>query len=293
LTPAAIEKDLTLRCDQQFSDALAVEGDPARVRQILVNVVNNAIKFTDHGEVSLRSRWTAPTAKETKGKLIFEIQDTGIGISSDKLPNLFNQFSQAHGETRRYTGAGLGLAICKRLVDLMHGTLTVESLLGHGSRFTVTLPCTPMTLQNVAVNHSTSSSRPPAIGSRPAVRGRALIVDDHAVNRELLKIMLRRQGYLTDLATSGEEAVALSSCTPYSIIFMDLEMSGMDGLSAARKIRGSESKDHRVPIVAVTATTAKGTREKCLEAGMDEYLTKPVYLPALKSTLEAMTVAAP
>jgi two-component system, sensor histidine kinase len=266
---------------------LALEGDPARVRQILVNLVSNAIKFTDRGEVALRASWTT-FETPLKGKLVFEIHDTGIGISSEKLPGLFKQFTQLHGETRRYAGAGLGLVICKRLIDLMNGTLTVESLLGEGSHFTVTLPCTAI--------HSNPGSTPPntttsSNGSSPAIRGRALIVDDQAVNRELLKIMLRRQGYFTDLASNGEEAVALSQTTTYSIIFMDLEMPGMDGLQTTRKIRELRKEGSRVPIIAVTATTTKGTREKCLEAGMDEYLTKPVYLPALRSTLAAMTAA--
>jgi signal transduction histidine kinase/ActR/RegA family two-component response regulator len=290
LTPSAVEKDLLLRCDQRFGDALALEGDPARVRQILVNLVSNAIKFTDHGEVTLRASWTS-SETPLKGNLVFEIHDTGIGISSEKLPGLFKQFTQIHGESRRYSGAGLGLAICKRLIDLMHGTLTVESLLGEGSHFTVTLPCLAIRSApgSTPPNPGSSSSG----GSAPAVRGRALIVDDQAVNRELLKIMLRRQGYFTDLASSGEEAVALSASTQYSIIFMDLEMPGMDGFQTTRKIRERPTAGGRVPIIAITATTARGTREKCLEAGMDEYLTKPVYLPALKSTLTAMTSATP
>ncbi|MCU0794146.1 MAG: response regulator, partial [Opitutaceae bacterium] len=289
LTPSAIEKNLLLRCDQRFDDGLAVLGDPARIRQILVNLVNNGIKFTDRGEVTLRASWTPPAdeASAANGKLIFEVCDTGIGISSDKLSGLFKQFTQVHGETRRYNGAGLGLAICKRIVDLMHGTMTVESLLGQGTHFTITLPCAPVpAMADAATDNSARNSTG---GTAPAIRGRALIVDDQAVNRELLKIMLRRQGFLTDLAHDGEEAVALSTKQTYNIIFMDLEMPGMNGYETTRKIRTASHHGIHVPIVAVTATTAKGTREKCLEAGMDEYLTKPVYLPALKSTLAAMT----
>jgi len=290
MIPSAMEKGLHLRCDQQFSDALAVEGDPGRVRQILINLVNNAVKFTDRGEVTLRGRWLPPDSLDGHGTLIFEVQDTGAGISSDKLPGLFNQFSgQQNGQSRRYNGAGLGLTICKRLIDLMQGTITVESLFGFGSHFIVTLPCHPT--QAAATAFVSSSSRPPSIGSSPPMRGRAMVVDDHSVNRELLKIMLRRQGFLTDLAATGDEAVALAAANTYSVIFMDLEMPGTDGFNATRKIRSAESSSHRTPIIAVTANTTKGTREKCLAAGMDEYLTKPVYLPALKSTLDAMTPA--
>jgi signal transduction histidine kinase/CheY-like chemotaxis protein len=291
MTPSSMEKGLRLRCDQQFSDSLAVEGDPARVRQILVNLLNNAIKFTDHGEVTLRARWLPPEKGVSQGQLIIEIQDTGIGIPSDKLAGLFKQFSQIHRQNRRYNGAGLGLAICKRLVDLMQGTIVAESLFGHGSRFIFTLPAaaTPVAHRTDSSNLGASS----AGNSSPPMRGRALVVDDHVVNRELLKIMLRRQGYLADLATNGTEAILLAAATPYAIVFMDLEMPGMDGYETTQKIRASEPPDCRIPIVAVTAATAKGTREKCLAAGMDEYLTKPVYLPALKSTLEAMTAPPP
>jgi signal transduction histidine kinase/CheY-like chemotaxis protein len=291
MTPAAMEKGLRLRCDQQFSDSLAVEGDPARVRQILVNLLSNAVKFTDRGDVTLRGRWIPPDKGAVQGKLILEIQDTGIGIPSDKLAGLFKQLSQIHGQNRRYNGAGLGLAICKRLVDLMHGTIVVESLFGHGSRFIFTLPTAPAQLAQAT--DSTGPGASSTAGSTPPMRGRALVVDDHVVNRELLKIMLRRQGYLADLATNGTEAIALTATNTYSIIFMDLEMPGMNGYETTQKIRATQSPRSRIPIIAVTATTAKGTREKCLAAGMDEYLTKPVYLPALKSTLEAVTAPAP
>ncbi|ATC65376.1 hypothetical protein CMV30_16285 [Nibricoccus aquaticus] len=291
LTPSAMEKGLRLRCDQQFSDALAVEGDPARVRQILVNLVNNAVKFTDHGEITVRGRWIPPDLGAPRGKLIFEVQDSGIGIPSDKLPGLFKQFTPQPGRPRRANGSGLGLTLSKRLLDLMGGTIAVDSIFGHGSTFTVTLPTSPAQLARPI--DLPGSSRPPVSTSTPPMRGRALVVDDHSVNRELLKIMLRRQGYLADLATNGAEAIALTAATTYSIIFMDLEMPGMDGFTTTQKIRASEPTGRRIPIVAVTATTTKGTREKCLAAGMDEYLTKPVYLPALKSTLEAMTDAAP
>ncbi len=287
MTPAAMEKGLRLRCDQLFTDALAVQGDPARVRQILVNLVTNAIKFTDHGDVTVRGRWIPPDIGADRGKLIFDVIDTGIGIPSDKLPGLFDQFARQPGKNRRANNAGLGLTLCKRLVDLMRGTIAVESIFGHGSTFTVTLPLSSARLDRPI--DIPDASRPPAGSSTPPMRGRALVVDDHVVNRELLKIMLRRQGYLADLATNGEEAIALATTTSYSIIFMDLEMPVMDGFATTKKIRECESSGRRIPIVAVTAMTAKGTREKCLAAGMDEYLTKPVYLPALKSTLEAMT----
>ncbi|MGC4074460.1 MAG: response regulator [Nibricoccus sp.] len=291
MTPAAMEKGLRLRCDQRFSDALAVQGDPARVRQILVNLVSNAVKFTDTGEVVLSGRWVPPDIGAPKGKLILEVQDTGIGIPSDKLPGLFKQFTPQSGQNRRINGAGLGLAICKRLVDLMEGSIAVESFFGHGARFTVTLPTAPSELSRPL--EIPGSSRPPVASSTPPMRGRALVVDDHVVNRELLKIMLRRLGYLADLAVSGEEAITLTNAAHYSIVFMDLEMPGMDGFATTKKIRAAETPGQHIPIIAVTATTTKGTREKCLAAGMDEYLTKPVYLPALKSTLEAMTEPAP
>jgi signal transduction histidine kinase/CheY-like chemotaxis protein len=287
MTPSSTEKGLRLLCENKLGDSLAIEGDPARLRQILINLLNNAIKFTDRGDVTLCSRWIPPAEPGGRGELIFDVIDTGIGISSEKLPALFQQFSQLHGASRRYAGAGLGLAICKRLVDLMGGRITVESVFGFGSHFLVQIPCAAaQPLPGATVKSGDNQAR--SSNSTPPMRGRALVVDDQIVNRELLKVMLRRQGYLADLAATGGEAVTLCATNEYAVVFMDLEMPDLDGYATTAKIRAQEQAGRRTPIVAVTAATVKGTRERCLAVGMDDYLTKPVYLPALKSSLQAM-----
>ncbi len=283
MSARAAEKGLQLNFDDQLPDTLTLFGDPTRVRQIILNLVSNAVKFTTQGEVSVKAVWTLDPGRESHGQLRLEVSDSGPGIAAAKFPLLFQAFSQADtSTTRRHGGAGLGLAICKRLADMMSASLSLQSTPGTGSVFTFIL----------ASDSTEACSFTPksGFGTHAPVRAatRALVVDDTRLNRELLKVMLHRLGFAVDLAAGGPEAIALAAASRYAIIFTDLEMPDVDGFATARVIRTGEPGGRHTPIVAVSALTASGTREHCIAAGMDDYVTKPVYLPVLKSVIETL-----
>jgi len=280
LSARALEKNLELRFEAQLAGPLLVAGDPLRFRQILVNLIDNALKFTPRGSVTLFLAWTPPAAGATQGGLAVRVRDTGIGIPDDKRKNLFQMFMQADvSTTRRYGGTGLGLAICQRLVALMGGEISVQSTPGEGTEFSFALPATPVALP---------ADTPPAAeapATAPVRRPQILVVDDMEPNRFLLEVFLTRNGFEPELATGGREAVRLAATRRYDAILMDLQMPDMDGFTATQRIRAAEPPGQHMPIIALTASIAKGTREKCLAAGMDEHLTKPLDLKKFKLLL--------
>lgn len=281
MSARATEKGLQLHFDNALPGALTLLGDPIRVRQIVLNFVSNAVKFTAKGSVTVKATWTPEAGRSDHGYFALEVVDTGVGIPAEKIPLLFQAFSQVDSSTtRHHGGTGLGLAICKRLSDMMGGTLGLKSTPDVGTTLTFTLHCDALRIAPAPLKRSTSANAVP-------IWNRALVIDDTRLNRELLKVMLRRFGLETDLAPGGPEAIKLAAENEYAIIFSDLEMPDMDGFATAREIRRGEPPFRRTPIIAVSALTAVGTRENCIAAGMDDYLTKPVYLPALESVLAA------
>ena len=288
MSARATERGVGLQFDNQLPGNLTLKGDATRVRQILFNLLGNAIKFTAIGSVTVRARWTPSPEKPESGRFVLTVIDTGIGIPADKIASLFKAFAQVDASTTRtHGGSGLGLAISDRLATMMGGKVTVQSTLGQGSEFTLALDSTLVP----AAAASTTVSGPGRPATAPVYSIRALVVDDQRLNRELLKVMLRRCGIESDLASSGAEAVKLAAAQSYGLVLTDLEMPEMDGFTTAQHIRAAEPPGQRVPIIAISALTAKGTRERCLAAGMDDYLTKPVYLPALHSSLAALLPA--
>jgi two-component system, sensor histidine kinase len=288
LSARATEKKIDLRLEAQLAGPLLVAGDPLRFRQILVNLVDNAIKFTPCGSVTVFMSWKPPSGGSPHGELIVRVRDTGIGIPAEKLSDLFQMFMQADSSTtRRYGGTGLGLAICQRLVMLMSGEIVVHSTPGEGSEFSFSLSLPPFALPEESpaaiVEPAFKSSHPPRI----------LVVDDMETNRFLLEVFLRRQGFDPQLAAGGEEAVRLALANHYDAILMDLQMPDIDGYAATRRIRAAEPAGRHTPIIALTASVAKGTREKCLEAGMDEHLTKPLDLRRFKALLSGFIQSSP
>ena len=284
LASRAAEKKIDLRFEAQLTGPLLVAGDPLRFRQILLNLVDNAVKFTPRGSVTLFMAWTPPADQSPHGELAIRVCDTGIGIAADKLRDIFQMFMQADTSTaRRYGGTGLGLAICQRLVMLMGGELVVRSTLGVGSEFSFTLALLPFNVPaEPATEPEIKRARPPRI----------LVVDDMETNRFLLEVFLRRQGFEPELASGGEEAVRLALANHYDAILMDLQMPDIDGYTATRQIRAAEAAGRHTPIIALTASLGKGTREKCLAAGMDEHLTKPLDLHRFKHLLNSFITAA-
>ncbi len=291
-------KQLRLEYQVDSSVPERVWGDHLRLRQVLVNLVSNAIKFTESGSVSVEVRLESP------GRVCFEVRDTGIGISDAQSKALFQAFTQADtSTTRRYGGTGLGLAICKQLVELMNGELDVESAPGKGSRFWFVLPLAPAP--------PPSSTRPPAEAPRvvaatppvvapeaPSADGNVhlLVVDDNELNREVLAHLARKLGYTVELAAGGQEAVErIAAGQEFSAILMDCQMPDVDGYQATRAIRTLEveSERARTPIVAVTAHALQGEQEKVLEAGMDDYMTKPVRQETLQAMLSRWLVTSP
>jgi hypothetical protein len=284
LSSRATEKRVDLRFEAHLAGPLQLAGDPLRFRQILVNLIDNAIKFTPRGSVTVYMAWRPPEDTATPdGQLSIRICDTGIGIPAEKLPTIFQMFMQADTSTsRRYGGTGLGLAISQKLVGMMGGEIVVDSTQGEGSTFSFVLTLPPF---SPTENSSQLAAEPVIKRERPP---RILVVDDMETNRFLLEVFLRRQGFDPQLAAGGEEAVRLALENQYDAILMDLQMPGIDGYTATKRIRSAESAGRRTPIIALTASFAKGTREKCLEAGMDEHLTKPLDLRRFSALLNTL-----
>jgi CheY-like chemotaxis protein/nitrogen-specific signal transduction histidine kinase len=265
-------KGLTVRLETEGL-AGAFEVDGQRLRQVLLNLLNNAVKFTDEGHVLL-----AVAHQQERKILRFEVRDTGIGVDPEVAERLFTRFSQADSSTTRdYGGSGLGLAICKGLVERMDGSIGIESRPGVGSTFWFELPARRVV-----------ADAPPSVESTPAaglLRGRVLLVDDNAMNRQLGETLLRIMGCEVELAASGEAAVAAASERPFDLILMDVHMPRMDGLEAARAIKAQGGPGSKAPIVAMSADVMSGSIERCLQAGMVDHIAKPVQLPVMHEVL--------
>ncbi|WP_128000882.1 ATP-binding protein [Piscinibacter defluvii] len=262
------DKPIELRCTVDAALPRHVEADPLRLRQMLVNLLHNAIKFTERGSVVLELALLEAAGEALRVRIA--VQDTGIGIPPDKTDTVFDAFTQADASTtRRHGGSGLGLAIVKEIAELMGGTVGVESRLGEGSRFWVELR-----LARAAGEPLPTPSTWAEIG---ALQARLLLAEDDLVNRMVVEEMLRGLGCEVVLAGDGEEACRALERGGYDLVFMDCHMPRVDGFEATRRIRAQEAGNARhVPIVALTADALAGDRERCLAAGMDDYLTKPV-----------------
>ncbi len=250
-----------------------VIGDPAKLNQILLNLVSNAVKFTSQGYVRLQVR---PTPKG----ICFEVADSGVGISDEQKSRLFQPFSQGDPSySRRFGGTGLGLMISKKLVELLQGELSFHSTPGQGSRFSVTLP-----LQAAPLPLPQPSPMPPAI-SLPPKDFSLLLVEDDPVNQLIALDLLGKQGFRVDLATTGVEALKALEEKKYDLIFMDIQMPVMDGIEATRRFRAfKRGPNLGVPIIALTAHALAEDRKNCLAAGMDDYLAKPIDLEQIQKT---------
>ena len=274
-------KGLELRCEIDPSVPAAVRADPVRLRQVLINLAGNAIKFTEAGEVVVRV-----AALAADGSLRFEVSDTGIGIAAEAQSQIFSAFTQADSfTTRKYGGTGLGLAICRQLVALMGGVIGVASEQNRGSTFWFEIRMEPVAAPAVlavpavrpAVAHlpaaAAATGVPSATGS---VGPLILVVEDNAVNREVAAGMLENLGYRSEAAVNGLLALEAVAETTYAAVLMDCQMPVMDGLTATQEIRRREAgSGGRMPIIALTANAMEANRERCLAAGMDDFLPKP------------------
>jgi two-component system, sensor histidine kinase len=270
-----------------------LRGDPSRLRQVLVNLVGNAVKFTDRGgEVVVRVR-VASEVVETP-LLRFDVQDTGIGIAPEARERLFNPFAQADGSTsRKYGGTGLGLTISKRLVELMRGDIGVDSTVGWGSTFWFTIlfeAASKSDSEARDIEPELMESEPRAVWPRLEAGElscvpRVLVVEDNPINQQVAIGWLQRLGCRADVASNGFEALDALRDIPYSAVLMDCQMPEMDGFQATAEIRRRESSNRRIPIIAMTANAMHGDRERCLRAGMDDYISKPVRMEEVEGAL--------
>jgi signal transduction histidine kinase/DNA-binding response OmpR family regulator len=286
--PQAERKGLSLVAAVAPGSTDILLGDPTRVRQILFNLLGNALKFTERGGAMIRAR-TEPMG-DGRAHVVLTVGDTGIGMNNSQQARLFQPFSQADSSTtRRYGGTGLGLSIVRRLAQLMGGDVTVESNPGAGSTFTVILELVAAPADSPLVDLPAVEQPVETLPASPRVAGNnVLVVDDHPINREVLVRQLQALGVGADSAGDGREGLKAWGSGRYAIVFADVHMPQMDGFEMTAEIRRLEAAEGRprTPIVAVTANAMAGEDERCRAAGMDGYLSKPVGLPRLRATLQ-------
>jgi signal transduction histidine kinase/CheY-like chemotaxis protein len=279
LRQPAANRGLALHLEIDADVPQYITGDPVRLRQVVLNLASNAIKFTEIG--SVRIEVTRPDVS----RIQLSIVDTGIGISPEQLPRLFKRFTQADSSTtRRYGGTGLGLAISKQLAELMGGTLEASSVVGTGSTFSVVLPLLAASQPAMPAAVATRTLQLPTEMSPR----RILIVEDNVINQRVAEHMLLKLGHTADIARNGHEALARLASNPYDLVLMDCQMPEMDGFEATAQIRDRTSLvlDHDIPIVAMTANAFEEDRERCLAAGMNDFLSKPVNRQILADMIE-------
>jgi CheY-like chemotaxis protein len=278
--PRAEARGLQLNARVHNSVPQLFVGDPVRLRQVLLNLVANALKFTDRGSVTIEVR--ALDSHETEPSEIglhFAVRDTGIGISPEHQSRIFEAFVQVNGaSTADRNGTGLGLAIAARLVTLMGGDLKVTSTPGTGSTFFFVVKFPRVTRDEVR----------PSDGEEPETvrrRLRVLVADDNAINRMVTERMLQRSGHTVALAENGLQAMEMALAGRFDLVLMDVQMPEMDGLAATVAIRRAETAARRTPIVGLTAHAFRGDRDRCLDAGMDDYVAKPVRREELEAAM--------
>jgi len=269
LSPKAREKGLNLDIDIDDGVPVHVLGDAHRICQILTNLIGNAIKFTEHGGITIKINTSSSVGENYS--IRFEVIDSGIGIAVDSQEALFQPFTQADNSTaRKYGGTGLGLAISKRLVNLMGGEMGVESIPEQGSTFWFTLTLAASTEAKSGAEEPSSDST-----TAPQLEGTILMAEDNEINVMILTSMLKESDLQIDIAENGEQALKMYRQKPYDLILMDCQMPVMDGYQATAEIRNNENAGAHIPIIAITASASEEDRQQTIDAGMDDFMSKP------------------
>jgi CheY-like chemotaxis protein/HPt (histidine-containing phosphotransfer) domain-containing protein len=282
LQPRARQKGLQMTCNVDPHVPQRLVGDPGRIRQVLTNLAANAVKFTDSGEVVVEAHLIESTGDRPIIRLA--IRDTGIGIPHDQHAIVFESFTQLEGNSgRQRGGSGLGLSICRGLVELMHGRFGLESAPGQGSTFWIELPLAVAARADPAATEPDNDD-PAAVPLGAPLR--VLLVEDHAISRRVAALMIQRLGCRVDAVGDGREALAVLEGGAHDVVLMDIQLPGLDGLAATAELRRREAGARRhVPVIALTANAMAGDRQRCLQAGMDDYLAKPLRTRALRQAL--------
>jgi len=286
----AQEKNVELRSSVDENLPETVIGADDRLQQVLINLIGNALKFTDRGSVAVavklgcyKENEETRSTDETPVRITFTVTDTGIGIAPENLSKLFRPFGQLDTtSSRRYGGTGLGLAISKRLVELMNGEIGIESQLGEGSTFWFTLPLQP---HDGLLSTETTPDRPSEEDLSARKTFKILVAEDLPDNRQLILLMLEEIGYKADWVSNGQQALDRAAAKEYDIILMDCQMPILDGYKATKQLRDREGDDRHTTVIGLTANAMAGDRQKCLDAGMDDYISKPISLETLEQTL--------
>ncbi len=286
VAPAAAEKGLALSASLDHHLPAQMIGDSKRLHQVLLNLADNAVKFTSRGSVEIR------LAALPDGRLGIAVTDTGVGIPQAVRARLFGRFIGQEADSNGRAGAGLGLAICKRLVQLMGGQIAVDSTPGKGSTFFFDLPLVPVPESGAPPSRLAPSAEASHPGL-PLAHGRILLAEDGKVNQLVAAAILRKAGYTVDLARDGAEAISAVQSSEYDLVLMDVRMPLIDGYAATRQIRDLPGRHGRVPIIAMTASAMPGDAERCVEAGMDGYLSKPIDKLALLAAVDSAVNAKP
>jgi PAS domain S-box-containing protein len=273
---AAQDKNLELKLHIGNSVPSRLIGDATRIRQVITNLINNAIKFTESGFIGV-AVGIEGIAREGRCRLLIEVSDTGVGIPADRIDRLFQPFSQVDASTnRRFGGTGLGLSICKRILEMMGGEIDVQTQLGKGTKFTVSVPVL------IAGSEPQTSSDAPHVSSPK----RILIVEDNVINQIVVRRMAEKLGHVVDVVQDGNTAAQRALEIRYDLVLTDLNMPGIDGLQLTRLIRGLPAPANAVPIIALTASATANDRDACLGAGMNDYLSKPIGVELLSAVIE-------
>jgi signal transduction histidine kinase/CheY-like chemotaxis protein len=282
----AHQKGIQLQFESHVAAGQRVFGDPLRLRQMVTNLISNAVKFTERGRVVVEL--DLPKREDGRREIKVAVHDTGTGIAADKLAQIFEKFTQADSSTtRKYGGTGLGLAISRQLAELQGGSIVAQSTLGKGSIFSVFIPA-----DDAPAAEEPAPSIENEVKALPETsRARLLLVEDNLVNQKVVIAMLKKKGFAIDVANDGAQALAmLESSVLYDLVLMDVQMPVMDGMEATRHIR-HDSRWHSLPVIAMTAHAMNGDKERCFEAGMNAYIAKPIQASHLIATIEKLLPA--